>query len=1024
MPEYDESLLDTILIVDTRLGSAAFRRALKKAGFHTLKQALEASDTEIDDTLSLDDADELDRLRNSFNRNPKEFLAKIMPSSEERCETRDRPSLPKRRVGVNRVIPREAISHTRRVVRQNATNLSMPDDELGRALIAHEQTVRSALDALSDRDDDYLVFETFDDYALEIDDMYTDVLSLFKRYGKNAGYLEQLIRSYIPCLYLVFIANGAREKFDGKNLWGNIFQEAMSVDSSQINRFKALFMECLERRGMPTYAKGERDFYYLYTALLHGGLSKDAWSELWGRVLLPLAKKAAYDPFGIGGNLDGAALLSMIREGEGAASRTKESVKNILGKIPDKTIAPIIEAAFGVAHRLADTGSEGITMITSSGLPPAAIESLDIITRMPVTGLVPKHRLDTKDRIRRIIPIQEGDLYLDVLRGVVLMKWKDQKLPKDYVGYRVEIHVDGRLEKTNEILQGVGIGVLRSCEVEVSPSASYTVEIRLLKPNNGGKEKKFDEVGALCQSFERVHAGCFEFLENAEGSFRLRKRRDRIRRTRTVAFVVKEGRAIRPGIGMSAVESHHTAGAWKGRAIRLFRVEPGASASVVSESDGTVLSAWHESFGNTIHRENIIGHTTEGLDLYGVVPGKGGRNTALPNILIESADNHVAYDDLIATCQCDGKNVDVELSSLEMPGDEYIVTEGVCVRLGNVPCFPTLIEKCVVDVRQRSTDCLVCRYRFAVVPIHRFLLSALWMARKESLQIIALYTFKVLQRVVITNADEVSKMCKNDTYHLKCPLSYESVQLSIKSYDHAKSVTFTLGLAGIEVCLPNELKSISYKKPISAAHAVGYMLDDELTVRTVGNRSNRGIYLTYSDIPLLLGEEPRRIEHRFGLFSDPSVFAFNEHGESNEFSLRLSVSFGMRDCWDGRTGIESSIDLLHFERGLGLTESWLDTTKPDSPTIRFDKPAIVNMFAECYADFSRSGRYRSGQTKRRTFSCEMVAGEDRVEVSREVMEDIRAHRKVTIKLLPIDDFGEPDESYQMELTVRERGDNV
>ena len=43
---------------------------------------------------------------------------------------------------------------------------------------------------------------------------------------------------------------------------------------------------------MPLYGRDEEVNYYFYTALLHGGLSEDSWSNLWEK-LLPLAKEVS-----------------------------------------------------------------------------------------------------------------------------------------------------------------------------------------------------------------------------------------------------------------------------------------------------------------------------------------------------------------------------------------------------------------------------------------------------------------------------------------------------------------------------------------------------------------------------------------------------------------------------------------------------------------------------------------------------------------------------------------------------------
>ena len=91
---------------------------------------------------------------------------------------------------------------------------------------------------------------------------------------------------------------------------------------------------------------------------------------------------------------------------------------------------------------------------------------------------------------------------------------------------------------------------------------------------------EYVEASSLNQTFTRNKPGCFEFIKDAKGLYRLRGRNERITRKRRIAYIVKDGYRIEPGQGMSAVSEYETSGGWDGTQIFIYDVEPGSAGSV------------------------------------------------------------------------------------------------------------------------------------------------------------------------------------------------------------------------------------------------------------------------------------------------------------------------------------------------------------------------------------------------------------------------------------------------------------
>jgi hypothetical protein len=562
------------------------------------------------------------------------------------------------------------------------------------------------------------------------------------------------------------------------------------------------------------------------------------------------------------------------------------------------------------------------------------------------------------------------------------------------------------------IKQGLGSAILDRTEIEVKPQASYAVEIKLLRPVRLEKKTGHVEVGTLSQSFDRVHAGCFEFLETAEGFYRLRGKRDQIRRTRNVAFIVKDGRRVVPGAGMTLVEERETSEGWDGRRIHLFRVDPGAAGEVVRIADGAILSAWHENYRTSVRREDIIGHTRAGLDLFGVALDEDGDNVSFPEVHIKGADGQADYNDVYVNCWCDGKKVDVKCEELYRDDTACQSPLGIAIRPGRTRSFPTFVAECVIEARQKSTGQRLCCYRFAIIPLIRFGICDI-----STSDLAATYCVKPCKRVRISHGGETVVVNGGYDYFFTEQLSSSTTDMRMSLFDSSSAIDFTLGLAGVEIRVSDSLRKLAQVRPLNASDAREYSFDDEIIVRTYGNRSGRIVTLRLGDTFLLSGEQPGIGEHVFGLFDDPSVFA--PRGERNEVaSLSLRVDFGMRQASKDHVTLgDHNVTLLRLDRSLGIGKVALEKTEDGVAMVRFESPATAPMKVEFHIDMAKDEGYRTGRTKRRVGSCSIESGTQEIVARRSVELSVRKGDKVTIRMVPINEFGDPDIDFAIELPV-------
>lgn len=524
-------------------------------------------------------------------------------------------------------------------------------------LRAFEARAEEYFSSLTEYCENAMVYQAFEEFSTELDEIREAFEQLFEHFSTSPRQALNVIERSLPNIFTVYVADQARSCFDGSNLWGNFFGKIGIEDGNVQGDFKEIFVSQLAKWNMPLYARGEKATHYLYSALLHGGLSAEAWEELWRKALLPLAEEIAKGNYRFSGTLDGRAILQEMK-GPDSRFAPKKSVLSILEKAPDSTIAPLFEASMKVALQVKDAEKteSHYRMLTSYGLPDVAVQAL----------WAHKEGGSTKGKAhgsgRRAdgavyVALPMASLQLDLDLGKVCLRWSKKQFPADFSSCRIDYYVDGSLALSKRFEAGVGRCILDEAEIQVAPQARYDVELKLMKLDEETGE--WAEQSALNQAFTRNKPGCFEFVRASSGTYRLRGASERIARKSRIAYIVKDGYRVVPGPGMEPVAAHDAEGEWSSTQIFLFDVEPGASGSVVNGATGEEVAVWQERYSAKINKQRIIGETASGLDLYGYANSRIDTNAGLPSITIEAADGMDALDDLEITCLCDGKRVSV-----------------------------------------------------------------------------------------------------------------------------------------------------------------------------------------------------------------------------------------------------------------------------------------------------------------------------------------------------------------------------
>ena len=988
-------------ITELNFGTASLRRVIKRAGFDTLPDLLDLPEKRIDDLFELRVADEIIKLQEQYHADSEAFAALVLQKKEVN------------RAAVNRVIskakPSDGVvrkSHASTTLRAYYSGdgaISLPPLPFSEKLKEFEGRAREALNDLDDRFQTVMAYQAFEEFSTDLDELNEAFSQLFAHYETQPRIALNLIDKHLHNAFIIYVADRARSTYRDGNLWGNFFDGLINFDSSNQSVFKQIFVNHIEHRGMPLYARGEETHYYFYTALLHGGLSADSWENLWEKSILPLAKEVAKGSYGFGGEMDGYSILRELKNPESRFSPNK-SVLNILEKAPDSTIAPLFESSMRVATQIESSKGmkNGYTMLSNFGLPEAAMQALreyqENTTQTSEAHLTTSSH-EKRRRKHRLVYLPMASLQLNLAEGTVSICWPRQQFPLHFADARIDYYVDGKLKLSSPFNISVGKCILDTSSIAVKPQARYDIELKLMQKDEETDE--YEEISSLHQTFTRNKPGCFEFIKSSKGPYRLRNRDERITKRRRVAYIVKEGYKIVPDQGMTAVEEYETSDSWDGRQILIYDIEPGSAGSIVNALTGEKVAVWQERYTAKVDKRRIIGETLDGIDLYGYAPNELGTNDGLPSVTIKTFDGLSALRDLDIRCICDGQEISLPRHSVEEDafGESNVAQITLAPQESNL--FDWHIQECLIEVRQKSTSGkLVFRYRFAVIPIRDFRPMTIsydfGIATAE-------YGFQTSLAIDVVNSQGESESVNAwGRYTSKTLLKDEFLHLRIHSQKSGKETDAKLALAAVDIEIPDKLSYISKKHPICLADVLelGPSVAN-FKILSTGQRYNRAAIVMLGMEPIFFKELKQPGEHEFNLFRRASSFQQADNSKPNNRPLRLSLIYGddvtqgyLRQAW-------TDVEILDCSEGIGILNWKLLVNNKGEHVLRFEGRPVCDVFFE----FKR-------RANRKSFAeASALADAAELVLPSNVVRSLNTQKSIIVEMSPCDWLGDPQREY-------------
>ena len=998
-------------LAETPLGdtniSVRLARSLSRAGYKTLEEAFDEYEPTIKDVVGRDFS-EFTKLVDAYFENPMHFVSLM---SQERQKPVERP-IPSAQGETNKAAP-ERVDGKSRDRRYNYVHESSLTTPYGEFLKSNQQKAKAVFDDLCDRHDTVLIYQAFPAFSVELEDIRESFLKLFSDYKARPGKALDISEQFLPDLFLIFVADLARDSFADDNLWGN-FSKTLPLNQNTLNDLKKRFVDLLEKRGMPLYAQGEAAAYYFYTVLLHGGLSEESWEYLWKCSLMPLAKELRSGSVGFGGEIDGNTILKELKRDGGKYAPKKESVIRMLQKAPDFTIAPLFEAALKAAVQIETNrlSRSEYVLVESFDLPEAAIVALHEVTEKKSSSRSSAARCAGRGQantLKQYVSLPSADLCLDLEQGVVSVKWAKKQYPAAFLGDKIDFYIDGVKLHEQRFEMKLNKCILDDVEITVQPQARYDLELRLMKRTEGDG-CSFEQKSSLGQSFQRSKPGCFEFIRGIDRTYHLRSRNDRITRRRRIAYVLKDGFYIVPGTGMTPVEKYESGEEWSGTSIFVYDVDPGASGSIFKKmcaKDDEEVAVWQESYRAHINKRRIIGETLGGLDLFGYVYCRDGGNAGLPKITIEAADGEAAFRDLDIICTCNGEPFYVPREVVWEDDFGASRTRKIALPLERASRIDWHSEEVEIVARQISAGGkVVFRYRFAIVPIQQFRLDE---AHVENGIVVASYSFSSRLNIRVTDPDgTVTEVRSRGDYSKRMLLKDEFLPLTIESEDGSRRVDAKLALAALDVSIPEGIAAISRKRPVCLADAISLGISKgEITIRAIGWRYNRVIYALAGLNALCIKELKQPAVVSFNLFAAPKMFVPNST-EPRDINMMLSVGYGDIETPGGVALAWTDAQLLRCREGIGVKDYQL-VPREGSLYLRFDKPVHCNASVL----FKRIGRRAKD-----LFEVPLAKDSSELAIPDEVASLIHTQKEVAAVLAPKSRMGKPRYEYSFEVPLK------
>ena len=101
--------------------------------------------------------------------------------------------------------------------------VSLPTLPFSQALKGFEDRAREAFDELDDRLQNVMVYQAFEEFPTDLDELNEAFQQMFTHYANHPRAALNLIDRHLRNAFVVYVADRARNTFSEGNLWGNFF---------------------------------------------------------------------------------------------------------------------------------------------------------------------------------------------------------------------------------------------------------------------------------------------------------------------------------------------------------------------------------------------------------------------------------------------------------------------------------------------------------------------------------------------------------------------------------------------------------------------------------------------------------------------------------------------------------------------------------------------------------------------------------------------------------------------------------
>ncbi len=725
-------------------------KVLVRSGVETVEDIL--SHESLGERLSPQLSKDFYHLVDSYYENQDEFARLIMsvkdkPKNEGRPNQNEKPVI----LGNGALEPddKQAWGSGKTKVVTFGVCYPLPSTDYAFVLKDFERGCSQAFDALCQDNPPGLVFEIFDD-PVRFDKLSDAFGRLFMGYKDKQATIAPMIEGNIPNSYIAFVAWRTRDKFSDNNLWGNFFDE-YDLEQYTCNDLKKLFMLLLEKRSLITYSPKEKADYMFSTALLHGGLGREHWEDLWAKCLIPLANNVVKEPSLGPLYSNGYGVLAAVLNQETGCS-PRVATLSVLHKMPADSAAVIMQGAFDLALQIVrgqcdqnQSFSQQAIGLADDLLPNVAIETL---------GHVVSARENTKAKSAavksriHVLPKPSLGFDEDLMCPVALVNRTE--MSPELQGRTVQFSINGNLVGEDVISTRGGRCILSGFKTPLEPASEYHFELKVLEEAGNQNSGCVDATSVI--SRPRIN-GLWEFSSRLSGQW-IQRAAGGAGRSRKTLYAVAPGKKLVFDGSTETIAIADCGGPWKGWEAQIIKTSPGVRGRLLNEHN-EIVDSWHESISVEVIHPGRIGQTISGKDLFVDyrVSASSRRNGALPVIVLTASRDAGALGRLRFKLLVNGQEtllVPNSALSMRCGGEDIQQLE---IDLRRIDGFPSLAEECDLTVWLDDEKSPVCRYRFGIVPIKGFHLAQI---NRHDEGLTACYRFVVTEDAFIVNNDEES----------------------------------------------------------------------------------------------------------------------------------------------------------------------------------------------------------------------------------------------------------------------------